>query len=369
MNRPTADEIRYKSSSIHTPYASSPTRLGYRLPAEWETHEATWVSWPHRATTWACGLGPIGKFYRELIAAIAQDEPVRIHVRDAEMETRARAILASDRINSDRILFHHCATDDAWCRSYSAMIVKVAGNEPSLPQRLAVDWRFNGWGGKQNPSDRDNNVSHAMARTLNIQKVAGGMVLEAAAIDVNGAGAVLASRSAVLDANRNPDLPKEQIEQRLQEMLGVEQLFWLDGNPLVGDATNGHIDNVARFVNEHTIVAAIETDVQDANFVPLQINLDRLRSMRLRDSRALQIKTLPMPPALVRNGQRVPASYTQFYVTNGSVIVPEFGAPTDDIAKEVLGGCFPNRRVVGIDCRNVVERCGGLHHLTQQVAA
>lgn len=369
MTHQSADKIRMKSSSIHAPHASSPSRLGYRLPAEWEPHEATWVCWPHREATWTGGLGPVGKFYADLIGAIAQDEPVRISVVDAEMETRARAILASHRVNTEHVLYHHCASDDAWVRSYAPMIVKVQQSQAGYPERLAVDWRFNGWGGSHAPHDRDNAMSHSISRTLNVPEVAGVMVLEGGAIEVNGTGALLTTRSCLLNPNRNSDLNREHIEQRLKEMLGIDQLLWLDSVPLVGDETDGHIDNVARFVNETTIVAATEANVSDPNYVALQINLERLRSMRFRDGRSLDVRTLPMPPAIIRNGRRAPASYTQYYLTNQSILVPQFGGPADEVAKDTLARCFPNRRAVGIDCRNVVENRGGLHHLTQQIPA
>jgi len=369
MNQRSADQIRMKSSSIHSPHASSPSRLGYRLPAEWEPHEATWVSWPHRESTWTGGLGPVGKFYAEVIAAITEDEMVRVSVADAEMETRARAILASRKVNTDRIHYHHCPTDDAWIRSYATMIVKVRDADPAFPPRLAVDWRFNGWGGSHQPCDRDNAMSHSMSRTLGIPEVAGGMVLEGGAVEVNGHGTLLTTRSCLLNSNRNADFNREHIEQRLKEMLGIDQLLWLESDPLIGDETDGHIDNVARFVNETTVVAAVETDVSDANYVPLQINVDRLRSIRFLDGRSLDVKVLPMPPAIVRNGRRAPASYTQYYLTNRSILVPQFNAPTDAIASDTLARCFPNRKVVGIDCRNIVESRGGLHHLVQQIPA
>lgn len=369
MNQPSADQIRMKSSSIHVPYASSPTRLGYRLPAEWEPHDSTWLSWPHREATWTGGLGPVGKFYGELVRAIATDETVRISVADADMETRARATLASHKVNTDRVLYHHCPTDDAWCRSYGTMIVKVRDADPAFPPRLAVDWRFNGWGGSHQPCDRDNAMSHSMARTLNVPEVAGGMVLEGGAIEVNGCGTLLTTASCVLNSNRNSELNREHVEQRLKEMLGIDQLLWLDSTPLVGDETDGHIDNVARFVSETAVVAAVESNVGDPNYVPLKINLERLQSIRFRDGRSLDVRVLPMPPAVVRNGRRVPASYTQYYLTNGSILVPQFNAPTDDVACDTLGRCFPNRQVVRIDCSNIVESRGGLHHLTQQIPA
>ncbi len=369
MANPSANVLRMKSSSIHSPCPSSPARLGYRLPAEWEPHESTWVCWPHRESTWSSGLGAVGKFYASIVGAIAEDECVRIGVLDAEMEIRARAVLAANHVKTERVQFHHCVTDDAWIRSYAPMILHVPRSQVGYPERLAVDWRFNGWGDRQESHRRDNSMSRRVASTLRIPTVSGGMVLEGGSVEVNGQGALLATRSSVLNANRNPDLSRDHIEQRLKEMLGIDQLLWLDSVPLVGDETDGHIDNVARFTDERTVVASVESNVSDPNYVALQINLERLRSMRLRDGRPLDIRALPMPPAIYRGSRRMPASYTQFYLSNQSVLVPQFGADSDPVARDILGRCFPERRVVGIHSRDILQSKGGLHHLTRQIPA
>lgn len=348
------------------------------MPAEWEPHAATWLSWPHNQETWPDNLPQVQHAYAHMVAALARSEPVHINVNDAAMETQARACLREVGA-AGTIRFHHIPTNDAWCRDHGAIfVVSTAHENPhttpdatdtshnAAMTMAAINWGYNAWGGKYPPFDLDNQVPLHMAEALEIEVLDGGMILEGGSIDVNGEGLLLTTESCLLNPNRNPHLGREEIEQRLCALLGVQQILWL-GDGIVGDDTDGHIDDITRFVAPDTVITIVENDPSDANYAVLRDNLARLRTLRDQHGRPLRIVELPMPPALVYDGQRMPASYANFYIANRVVILPFFNHPTDQRAQQILQLVFPRHEVVGVDCSDIIVGLGAVHCLTQQV--
>jgi len=295
---------------------------------------------------------------------LACSERVHINVNDAAMEIHARTCLDDAGARGD-IHFHHIPTNDAWCRDHGAIFVYQT--MPDMSRRLvALDWGYNAWGSKYPPYDLDNQVAQHMAAALDIPCIEGGMILEGGSIDVNGAGVLLTTESCLFNPNRNPHMEQTQIEQRLRAMFGVEQICWL-GEGIVGDDTDGHIDDITRFVAPDTIVTAVEDDPADENYAPLQENLERLRMLRDPQGMPFRIVTLPMPEPVVFQGERLPASYANFYIANRVVLLPWFGCRQDQQAQHTLQQLFPEREVVGIACRDILLGLGAFHCLTQQV--
>jgi Peptidylarginine deiminase and related enzymes len=334
------------------------------MPAEWAPHQATWLSWPHNEASWPGKIDDIQPIYAQMVAALARSEPVHINVNDEAMEARVRQLLQEAGADLKRIKLHRFPTNDAWCRDHGAIFVY----DESSPKRslVATDWGYNAWGGKYPPYDLDNLIPARMADYLGVERIEGGMILEGGSIDVNGAGLLLTSEQCLLNENRNPELSKEQIEERLKRFLGVEKILWL-GEGIVGDDTDGHIDDITRFVAEDTILTAVEEDPADENYAVLQENLARLKAMTDLQGRPFKIIELPMPPAVVYQDQRLPASYANFYIGNKVVLVPFYNHPNDQRAAEIIQRCFPDREVVGIDCREIIWGLGAWHCLTQQV--
>lgn len=335
------------------------------MPAEWDQHQGTWLSWPHNLETWWDGLESVHAFYAELVAAIARHEHVHINVADQAMESLALKVVSAAPL--DQVTFHHFSTNDAWIRDHGAVMVSCEQGDGIYPPLVAIDWGYNAWGGKYPPFDLDNAIPMHMARTLSIPCVGGGMILEGGSIEVNGCGDLLTTEECLLNTNRNPDLNRKQIEAKLTMLLGVEKVHWLSAT-IQGDDTDSHIDNVARFVDPTTIVVVVEEDANDVNFDSLQANYKHVCQLRLHGDVAPDVIKLPMPdPVTDRNGDRLPASYANFYITNGSVIVPQFGQSKDQVAVTILADLFPNREIVGIDCCNILVGLGAIHCLTQQV--
>jgi agmatine deiminase len=342
-----------------------PKQLGYRLPAEWEEHEATWLSWPHKEASWPGKIETIFPFYVQMVAALARSETVHINVNDEAMEAKARGFLDDAGAAGD-IRFHRFATNDAWCRDHGAIILKHRAGDRGQAPRLAIDWDYNAWGNKYPPHDLDNLIPGRMAQTLGIPSRKGGMVLEGGSIDGNGEGLLLTTEGCLLNPNRNPHLSRDEIENRLLEMLGVDKILWL-GDGIVGDDTDGHIDDLTRFVGPRTVVTAIEGDPADANFAPLRANLRRLEAMTDLEGRPFEIVPIPMPPPVIYEGQRLPASYANFYIANKVVLLPTYNHPNDEKARSTLAPLFPGREVVGLDCTDLIWGLGAFHCLTQQV--
>jgi agmatine deiminase len=340
----------------------APAELGFRMPAEWDPHQATWLSWPHNPETWPGVLAAAEASMAQAVTALAEGETVRINVLGPEHEAHVRELLGG-LADTAAVTFHHFPTNDAWCRDHGAIFVRDAAG-----RLAAVDCGFNAWGGKYPPWDLDNAIPGRMAEELGLQKFAGGMILEGGSIDVNGAGTVLTTEQCLLNENRNPGLSRAEIEERLRLLLGVRQVLWL-GDGIVGDDTDGHIDDITRFVAEDVVVTVTERDPADPNHEPLAENLARLNSMRLPDGRPLRIIELPMPKPVELDGAPLPASYSNFYIGNRVVLLPVFGQPADETAGRILADCFPGRRIVPIRATELVVGLGAFHCLTQQVPA
>jgi agmatine deiminase len=336
------------------------------MPAEWEPHAATWLSWPHNASSWPGKLDAAVAVFARMVAALSRSETVHINVNDLEMEREARRGLQRAGAGGE-IIFHHFPTNDAWCRDHGAVFVvrDAGGGEPGM---AAVDWGYNAWGEKYPPFDLDNAIARQMAEQLGVPRFDGGMILEGGSIDVNGQGLLLTTQSCLLNPNRNPHLTRNDIEQRLMDFLGVERVLWL-GDGIVGDDTDGHIDDLTRFVAPNVVVTVVERDASDENYLALADNLARLRQMTNLDGRPLEVVELPMPPALFWQGQRLPASYANFYIANDIVLLPAFSTASDEQAAAVLKELFPTRDIVTLDCADLVWGLGAFHCLTQQVPA
>ena len=342
--------------------AQTPAALGYRMPAEWEPHAATWLSWPRReGISFPDSFDRVMPVLREMVKVLSESEQVRINVCNGAHEAEARRVLRG--LPMEQISFHMIPTNEPWCRDHGPIFL-IRDVDPKL---AVVDWDYNAWGNKYPPFDLDEVVPTRVSEILGAPVFCPGMVLEGGSIDVNGKGALLTTESCLLNKNRNPNLSCDEIEQRLRDYLGVRNILWL-GDGIAGDDTDGHIDDLSRFVSERTIVTVIEEDRDDENYEPLQRNLERLRQVKIDDSK-IAIVTLPMPRKIVRNGLRMPASYANFYIANSCVLMPTFADPADEAALSTLEQCFPDRRVIGIDCGELIWGLGAFHCLTQQKPA
>ncbi|HRP08575.1 MAG TPA: agmatine deiminase family protein [Gemmatimonadales bacterium] len=339
---------------------TTPTSRGYRMPAEWMPHRGTWLSWPHRESSWPGNFAPVPSVIAAMIRHLAPGEEVHVNVADAAMEQSAREVLRGASVPDDNVFFHHFPTNDAWCRDHGPIFVQRADGA-----QLILDWGYNAWGGKYPPFDLDDRIPRLVGEEFGIEVVSPGMILEGGSIDVNGRGTLLTTAQCLLHPNRNPDLSRDQIEQRLRDNLGVSNILWL-GEGIVGDDTDGHIDDITRFVDERTIVTMVEPDTDDENHGILADNLDRLHSMRDQDGEPFRIVTMPMPRPVHYDGERLPASYANFYIGNEVVLLPGYDAERDEIARETLQELFPTRRVVVIDCTALIWGLGAFHCLTQQ---
>jgi len=340
----------------------TPAHLGYRMPAEWEPHEATWLSWPRKEgisfPDAYCSVLPV---LARMVDVLGDSEPVRINVCDADEEAAVRAQFKKHNARVEHVTFHHIPTNEPWCRDHGPMFLTRA-EEPRL---AIVDWDYNAWGWKYPPFDDDDEVPGRIGELLNVPVYKPGMVLEGGSVDVNGSGTMLTTTSCLLNPNRNPDLTKAEIERQLKEFIGVKNVLWL-GDGIAGDDTDGHIDDLTRFVSRDTVVTVIEEDESDENFEPLHANLTRLREMCVEDGAPLKVLTLPMPGKIVKQGQRLPATYANFYIANEVVLMPVFQDTGDAWASSVLQSVFPKRKVVPIDCRELIWGLGAFHCLTQQ---
>ncbi|HEV7397565.1 MAG TPA: agmatine deiminase family protein [Pyrinomonadaceae bacterium] len=399
----------------------TPAELGYYMPAEWQRHAATWLTWPKDPETWPDRVPQVQQIFIKMMEALTPHEVVNLLVDDEETEgaVRARCIFAS----AGNIRFHRIPTVDSWIRDYGPnflvkrhpliqqlvdvgqisveeaeadvfrnLIVQSEGKEPFSAdeasaavndklkfiepgQRLAYnDWIFNAWGNKYEELKRDDDIPRLLAPILNRPRFEPGIVMEGGSIDVNGAGVVLTTEQCLLNKNRNPALSREQIESKLRDYLGVQKVLWL-GEGIVGDDTDGHIDDIARFVSPTKIVCALEDDPSDANYELLQENLERLKRMSDVNRQPFEIVTLPMPGIVggastdTRNLDRLPASYANFYIANKVVLAPIFGHANDERALNILRGLFPDREVVGINCEPLVWGMGTVHCVSQQEPA
>jgi agmatine deiminase len=334
----------------------TPRAAGFRMPAEWEPHEATWLAWPHEKSDWPGKFAPIPWLYGEIVRHLARVERVRILVQHADAELAARRVLKKCHADLAAVEFFHHPTNRSWTRDTCPLFVKDRSGEVAI-----THWRFNGWAKYDNWQD-DARVPAMIAAKLGMRRWETGLVLEGGSIDVNGAGRLLTTEECLLSEvqARNPGLSRRDVERALSDYLGARQVIWLNRG-IAGDDTHGHIDDLARFTARDTVVTVIEPDRSEANHEPLRENLARLRARK-----DLQVATLPMPEPVYFAGQRLPASYANFYIANGLVLMPAFGDKQDAVAQRKLQALFPDRAVIGIPCRDLVLGLGTLHCMTQQ---
>ena len=342
----------------------TPAELGFYMPAEWHPHEGTWLTWPKDPETWPGRVERVEELYLEIIAALAPHEIVNVLVDD---EPTAQAVRKRCNFSgAQNVRFHRIPTVDSWIRDYGPNFLISAQGTGAFN-----DWAFNAWGNKYEALKQDDRVPHLLEPVLQQRRFAPGIVMEGGSIEVNGNGCVLTTEQCLLNPNRNPDLSRNQIEAYLKNYLGVTKVLWL-GEGIVGDDTDGHIDDIARFVSPNVIVCAVEDDPEDANYELLQENLERLKGMTDANERAFEIITLPMPGVVggestdTRNLDRLPASYANFYIANNVVLLPVFGHENDARAIDTLQNLFRDRRVIPIDCEPLVWGMGTIHCLTQQ---
>ncbi len=340
----------------------TPKQLGFSFPPEWHPHRATWLTFPHNDASWQGDKRTLMlPQYVEFIRQISKGEIVGIVAHDEALKTFITDLLTRHEVDLSRIEFVVKPTNDAWCRDHGPAFLL----NPETGKKLIVDWEHNAWGGKYPPYDDDNRTPQAIAEHLGLLSVSPGIVMEGGSVDFNGAGSVLTSRSCLLHPNRNPFLDQEQIEAYLFNYYGAEQVLWVEGG-IVGDDTDGHIDDIIRFVSEDTVVACVERDPSDENFDILQTNLKMLREMRLLNGKPLNIIELPMPAPLVVDGLRTPCSYANFLICNAGVIVPVFHSKSDDAAIRILEEAFTGRKVIPLPADKIIWGQGSFHCLSQQ---
>jgi len=341
---------------------TTPKQQGFFFPAEFAKHSATWLSWPHKEASWPGKIETIYPIYCQFIKYVAEGEQVNINVVDAAMKAKAIGHLQKVDADLTHIKFFIHPTNDAWCRDHGPAFLINPKNEQ---KKIILDWGYNAWGGKYPPYDLDDNIPTLIGARYKIPVLYPGIVMEGGSVDFNGKGTLLTTTSCLLNQNRNPHLNKQQIEAYLQDYYGVSNILWL-GDGIVGDDTDGHIDDITRFVNEDTVVTVVEKNKTDENYTPLQENLKLLSKMKLENGKALNIIELPMPSSVVYDGQRLPASYANFYISNKYVIVPTYRDKQDDSALDILQKCFSDRKVIGLDSWDIVWGLGSFHCLSQQ---
>lgn len=329
------------------------------MPAEWEEQEGIWISWPENVDTFP-DLQGVEEAYVQLIGTVARYERVHLLVRDESVAEYVTDLLGADRPGGNHLKFHMGKYADVWFRDYGPSFV-VHRKRSILAM---VDWTFNAWGNKYPGLLYDDTIPSLINRDLMIPRFLPGIVLEGGSIDVNGSGTVLTTEQCLLHPNRNPHLDRAGIEWRLKEYLGCSHVLWLKEG-IAGDDTDGHIDDIARFVNARTILCAVEEDPDDENYAPLQENYHRLKKATDQEGNPLTVIPIPMPGE-IRDETRLPASYANFLITNRAVLFPTFEHPNDRIAENILEGLFPGREIKGIDCRAMVQGLGSLHCVSQQ---
>ena len=339
----------------------TPKELGFHFPAEFAKHTATWLSWPHKEASWPGKIETIYPRYAEFIKRVAEGETVNINVANEVMREKATRHLNEAGADLRNVQFFIHPTNDAWCRDHGpAFLIN-----PKEKTKMIVDWGYNAWGGKYPPFDLDDVIPTLVAKYYNIPVVEPGIVMEGGSVEFNGKGTLLTTRACLLNENRNPHLNQAQIEKYLIDYYGVDHILWL-GDGIIGDDTDGHIDDLTRFVNEDTVVTIIEENKNDENYGILQDNLKELKTLRLESGKQMNIVELPMPSPVIYKDQRLPASYANFYIANKYVVVPTFRDKNDDRALDILQSCFTDRKVIGIDSTDIIWGLGSFHCLSQQ---
>jgi agmatine deiminase len=359
------------------PMPDTPAALGYRMPAEWEPHEATWIAWPHNRDDWPGKFGPIPWAYVEIVRLLSRSERVEILVEGSRDGRLVLDRLDRAGVDLERVRLHRVRTDRVWTRDSGPSFVVKSGDPEGLG---LVHWKFNAWA-KYDDHLRDRRVPRAIGKVVggrrwkpSVDPLDGGgparVVLEGGSIDVNGRGTVLTTEECLLSEvqARNPRLDRAQVEKVLADYLGAPHVVWL-GRGIAGDDTHGHVDDLARFVDASSVALAVESDPSDENYEPLRENRERLRRAFDQDGRPLRVIELPMPRPVVFEGRRLPASYANFYIANGLVLVPTFNDPADREALGLLASTFPGREVIGLHAVDLVWGLGTLHCLTQQQPA
>ena len=339
-----------------------PVSLGYRFPAEFEPHEATWLSWPHKEASWPGKIDSIYPNYALFVKYLAESEIVRINVVDEAMKIAAIKHLTTAGVNLQQVRFFIHPTNDAWCRDHGPAFLI---NNKAAQKKVIVDWNYNAWGNKYPPYDLDDIIPTLIGKEFNLPVFHPGIVMEGGSVEFNGKGTILTSTCCLLNENRNPTLNQASIEKYLHDYYGAEQILWV-AEGIVGDDTDGHIDDTVRFVNEDTVLTVVESNQQDDNYALLQTNLKQLHAMRLLNGKQLNVVELPMPDPIVYEDQRLPASYANFYISNKHVIVPTFQSKKDDLALQIISECFKSRTVIGIDSTDIIWGLGSFHCLSQQ---
>ena len=335
-----------------------------RWPAEWEKQDAVWLSWPHRTDLWQGGLDELTQHYADLAALIAPQAQVRINA-ESNLHGSISKLLKAKGV-SNYALYDH-KTDDVWCRDHGGLFVARDDGQLQI-----ADWTFNAWGGKFSPWNHDNMIPTKMASSLGLPQLSSKIILEGGAIEGNGAGLLLTTEAVLLNPNRNPGISKQDIEAELYRMMGTKQVFWL-GAGIEGDDTDGHIDDMVRFVSQEAVVSITEADARSPHYRNLAENNEKLQDLRTIDGHNVEVIPLPMPEPLVAKDWRLeqlPASYANFLICNNAVIVPIFNQPkADDRALGILRECFSNKQVIGFDARCLVLEGGAIHCITQQQPA
>jgi agmatine deiminase len=338
----------------------TPLELGYRMPAEWEKHDAVWLAWPHDPTTFPSRVGKAEEIYVQIVKLIHEGECVNLFVKNNKMKNRATALFREAGVNFNKVCFFQFDYADVWFRDYGPTFIVNQKRELAM-----VHWIFNSWGEKYHELLKDNQIPKIINQTMHLPYFEPEIVLEGGSIDVNGKGTVITTEQCLLNKNRNPSFNKKEIENLLKNYLSVSNVLWLK-NGILGDDTDGHVDDLVRFVDPTTVVCAFEEDKNDENYVALKENYDLLLKFVDQDGEQLEIVKLPMPGQVSGEEKRLPASYTNFYIGNKTVLVPIFGHTNDQSALATLRELFPNRKVVGINCVDLVYGQGAIHCVTQQ---
>ena len=355
---PSPDDLENMSDS------ATPSSLGYRMPAEWEPHLATWLTWPRpEGISFPGRYEPVPDVYAEFIRHLVTGEEVHINVWNRAAEDWVRGLLMDRNVPLEKVFLHHFPSYEPWCRDHGPIF--VARDREGRRERAVVDWGYNAWGNKYPPYDLDDAIPRHVAALRQLPLFQPGIVMEGGSIEVNGCGTLLTTEACLLNPNRNPHLDRTAIEQHLRDSLGVSKILWL-GDGIEGDDTDGHVDDLARFLSPGTIATIVEEDPSDPNHAVLQENLQRLSTMTDQDGQPFRIVHLPTTGRIEMEGQRVPASYANFYIANGQVLVPTFRHANDARALDILQAEFPERRVIGIDSTDLIWGLGSFHCISQQ---
>lgn len=351
----------------------TPRELGYRMPAEWEPHEATWLAWPHNPQDWPGKFQAIPWLYAEIVRLLSARERVHLLVQDEKEQRRATGTLERAHANLDNVSFHQWPTDRVWTRDSGPIFVRNQDGQVGI-----TNWHFNAWA-KYPDWHLDDQIPSCAAEllglshwqpTVNIDGAHRRLVLEGGSIDTNGQGVMVTTEECLLSdvQQRNPGVSREQLERAFNDYLGIDEVIWL-GRGIAGDDTHGHVDDITRFVGPSTILTAVEPNMSDPNHEPLAENLHRLKAARTPDDRQFTVVELPLPRPVIFRKQRLPASYANFYIANGLVLVPTFHDPNDRVALGIIAEAFPDREVIGIHAVDLVWGLGTLHCMTQQQPA